>query len=239
MQFIGIDRWTVAINSVVTGSIKSADFDKLLIFLDQTSDANNIDATDLALVQVLIVYKRNDSAGYKEDYIVKSDLYSLMKMTNYQGGVGYLSADKTQMQAILDIGHVSVRPGEEVTITIQTGALGTIGGTPVLSVCGIKTDQPRQDLRMYESFTSAGDTIFKGCIELYETSADGNNIIIVQDGNNQLTVNDTVSSHLANAVGQYEAYEQFAVLWTDPTGKGKDIAVKSPANTAFLAMRKL
>lgn len=216
------------------GKLSGSVIDKILIDYRADDNANGLSLAEAAAVEVTASHKRFD----REVRPIDSFLKDLGNYTNGLGGIGIVNGANciTRLIALLDVGTLDTRNGQDLIVNVKFGACSTLTNA-VLNVQGIRTHGLVKPQKSYESFTSAGDVNVKKAVELYLTSAAAGVTAVINDGVNVISVYDHVALALSMALGQYEAVVDFATMWIDPTAIGRDVNVKIAANKTMFAVK--
>lgn len=246
MQFRIIDGITPAASTKYQGSLRSADFDHILVYFEQADNANSCTFAESDLITFNCTLRKIDTYGNRVEKMILEGarLEDMAKYTNSQGGIGQIPGtnNPTAIFAFLPVGRIRLEGDEELTMTVSFGAVGTLT-TPVLYVYAIKTHSDTEPIRKYISFNNQSVVSFNNCIELYSAGVSGagqaGNTHYISDGYLQQAVLDTISWALEMASGRFEEDESTTTWfldWVDDTDMGKTLSVRSPANTELFAV---
>lgn len=234
MQYPIISEQVPVAATSYSGKLSGTIFDKLLFTFRADDNSNGLIASEADDCEIIVNHKRQDG----DKIIVQSNLLDIAKYTNGLGGIGYImgSNSLTRLFALLDVGTVDTRNGQDIHAAIKMGACGTLTNATIM-LYGIRTHNKALPQKCYESIASAGDYTFKDAIEVYLASAAAGVTASVNDGINSISVYDYVAHALSMALGQYESSEDFSCLYVDPTGSGRDVNVKVASGKLLFAVR--
>jgi len=227
-------------NTTIQGQYESLNIDMLLFTVLNPSGATvKFNEARAVNTKIVTMYRRPGSGDLP---VIKSfNVLDLLKYTDAKGGRSIDSSDLDMVSICLDVGNMTFGNGEKLNVDFVCSP-DTYDAGVSLTIDGIKSsDVVTSPLKGYESFIAAGgEATFKGCLELYQTSAPTGQILDVKDGQSSYSMSDISCKSLAQANMRIEHQERdFGLVWQDPNHVGRDVIVKADANTTFFAVKAL
>jgi hypothetical protein len=245
MQYRIIDGVTIAASTNYQGSLRAADIDRLAFIFTQTDNANSCTFAEMALIKINITLRKYINGVPIDTLICEgARLSDLMLLTNFRGGMMQVTGtnNPTSAHAFIDVGRINLNTNDELLVTVSVGAVGALTA-PVFYVYGYKTHSISTPIKRYVSYLCQSDVTYHRCLEMYTRGVNdagaAGNVIYVTAAGQQIAVNDTVAQWATMAMGGFEdgaSVTAFALIYMDPQGRGRDVKVKTVANTCIIAV---
>ena len=244
------DSVAVAVSTTYPYSLRNCDVDKFQFFITQTTHATEaITLAELDSIEINMTLKKQTPSGKMEIPIMEGvRLEDLVKYTNGKGGVAMIpgsNSDFTFAGCLVELGRLKLEGNDELVISVRTGAFGTLtAGAPLMSMSFIKTHNYNTPLRKFVSYNNQSSIPFGDALELYSAGVAGagqaGNLLYVSSRLGQQVVLDKQAWALEMMSGKYENDETLTtwfLVWTDDTGQGDDINVRTVANTELFCIQ--
>jgi len=245
MFYPRISNVAIAINSSQQFELKGSKIDKFYAFIIQNDHAESISVAETDLITINLTLKKN---GVETMVLQGVRLEDLIKYTNSKGGVANIPGTNcsTFLGTYIDLGDIDLKGADELSGSISFGALGTLtGGAPKLYLGFIRTHDLKTPIKKYTSYNCSGNVTFPDALELFSAGVSGagqagNTIYIAPEGDSEEGVLDTLAWAAEMMTGKYENDETlttFLMLYIDPEGHGKQVAIRTVANTELLVVQ--